>query len=57
MLRYAKVPIHMSGARTDLARLQPQLGEHTREILLECGFEPQRIDSWLAPGGPCHAQT
>lgn len=57
MLRYAKVPIQMSGARTDLARLQPQLGEHTREILLECGFEPQHIDSWLAPGGPCHAQT
>lgn len=55
-LRYAKVPIQMSGARTDIARLQPQLGEHTREILLECGFEADRIDPWLGPGGPCHPQ-
>ena len=54
MLRHAKVPLQMSGARTDVARLQPQLGEHTREILLECGFAAQRIAPWLEPGGPCH---
>ncbi len=52
-LRYPRVPIQMSGARTDISRLQPQLGEHTREILLECGFDQVRIDQWTAPGGPC----
>ena len=55
-LRYPKVPIQMSGARTDIARLQPQLGEHTRDILLECGFDAEHIARWTAPGGPCHPQ-
>ncbi len=52
-LRYPRVPIQMSGARTDISRLQPQLGEHTQEILRECGFDQARIDQWTAPGGPC----
>lgn len=52
-LRYPRVPIQMSGARTDISRLQPQLGEHTQEILRECGFDQTRIDQWTAPGGPC----
>ncbi len=52
-LRYPRVPIQMSGARTDISRLQPQLGEHTQEILRECGFDQSRIDQWTAPGGPC----
>ncbi len=53
-LRYPRVPIQMSGARTDITRLPPQLGEHTREILRECGFEDTLIDQWTASGGPCH---
>jgi crotonobetainyl-CoA:carnitine CoA-transferase CaiB-like acyl-CoA transferase len=52
-LRYPRVPIQMSGARTDISRLQPQLGEHTQEILRECGFDQSRITQWAAPGGPC----
>ncbi|MES2480549.1 MAG: CoA transferase [Pseudomonadota bacterium] len=52
-LRYPRVPIQMSGARTDISRLQPQLGEHTQEILRGCGFDQSRIDQWTAPGGPC----
>ena len=52
-LRIPRVPIQMSGARTDITRLPPQLGEHTREILLECGFDSGLIDRWTSQGGPC----
>ena len=56
-LRIPRVPIQMSGARTDITRLPPQLGEHTREILLECGFDPDLIDQWTSSGGPCCPAT
>ena len=52
-LRIPRVPIQMSSARTDITRLPPQLGEHTREILLECGFDAGLIDRWTSQGGPC----
>ena len=52
-LRIPRVPIQMSGARTDITRLPPQLGEHTREILLERGFDSDLIDQWTREGGPC----
>jgi crotonobetainyl-CoA:carnitine CoA-transferase CaiB-like acyl-CoA transferase len=52
-LRIPRVPMQFSGARTDIARLPPQLGEHTREILLERGFDAALIDQWTGPGGPC----
>ena len=57
-LRIPRVPIQLSGARTDITRLPPQLGEHTREILLERGFDAALIDQWTAKGGPCcHADS
>jgi crotonobetainyl-CoA:carnitine CoA-transferase CaiB-like acyl-CoA transferase len=55
-LRIPRVPIQMSGARTDITRLPPQLGEHTEEILRECGFDESLIARWTAEGGPCHPQ-
>ena len=54
-VRIPRVPIQMSGARTDITRLQPQLGEHTQEILLACGFESEVIEQWTAEGGVCRA--
>ena len=54
-LRIPRVPTQMSGASTDITRLPPQLGEHTQEILLECGFDCALIDRWTAEGGPCRA--
>ena len=54
-VRIPRVPIQMSGASTDITRLQPQLGEHTQEILLECGFDSALIEKWTAEGGPCRA--
>jgi crotonobetainyl-CoA:carnitine CoA-transferase CaiB-like acyl-CoA transferase len=44
----------MSGADTHVDRLPPQLGQHTAEILKECGFEDAMIEKWIAEGGPCH---
>ena len=54
-LRMARVPIQMSGARTDFKRLQPLLGEHSKEILQELGFDDSRISQWTAAGGTCYA--
>ncbi len=54
-LRIPRVATQMSGANTRIERLPPQLGEHTREILLECGFESKKIQEWLGQGGPCYA--
>ncbi len=53
-LRIPRVPIQMSGADTHVDRLPPQLGQHTAEILKECGFEDAMIEKWIAEGGPCH---
>jgi crotonobetainyl-CoA:carnitine CoA-transferase CaiB-like acyl-CoA transferase len=53
-LRMARVPIQMSGARTDFKRLQPLLGEHSKEILQELGFDDSRISQWTTVGGPCN---
>ena len=53
-LRIPRVPIQMSGADLHIDRLPPQLGQHTAEILKECGFEDSQIQTWIAEGGPCH---
>ena len=52
-VRIPRVPVQMSGARTDITRLQPRLGEHSAEILRECGFDADQIDRLTAEGGPC----
>jgi crotonobetainyl-CoA:carnitine CoA-transferase CaiB-like acyl-CoA transferase len=52
-VRIPRVPVQMSGARTDITRLQPQLGEHSAQILRECGFNADQIDQLTAEGGPC----
>ena len=31
-------------------RPPPRLGEHTDEVLAECGFSPQQIGAWHAEG-------
>ena len=52
-LRYPSVPFQMSGADASISRLQPGLGQHTEEVLLECGFDEQQVRLWMAPSGPC----
>ena len=55
-LRYPRVSFQMSGADTSIPRLQPGLGQHTEEVLIECGFDFQLVRQWTAPQGPCCPQ-
>ncbi len=43
-------PIHLQGASKRPARLAPELGEHTREVLRELGYSSARIEALLASG-------
>jgi len=45
------VPVRFSDSPADVRRLQPRLGEHGREILLEAGIRPAEIDAAAASGG------
>jgi crotonobetainyl-CoA:carnitine CoA-transferase CaiB-like acyl-CoA transferase len=38
------VPIRMTGFEPSVRRAAPMLGEHTREVLLQLGFEPAQVD-------------
>ena len=55
-LRYPRVSFQMSGADTSIPRLQPGLGQHTEEVLIECGFDLELVRQWTAPQGPCCPQ-
>lgn len=43
-------PITMSGTMTGVRHTPPRLGEHSRELLQELGYEPARISELLASG-------
>ena len=43
-------PFWMSGAEKRTPRLAPGIGEHTREILVEIGFDGSDVDAMLAEG-------
>ncbi len=50
-IRLMRHPVRGAGdSMTGLHRLPPQLGQHTREVLLELGFEPAQIDVLLRAG-------
>lgn len=50
-MRQVGNPIRMDGLRQGSVRLPPPLyGQHTREILLKFGYDPQQIDTWLEAG-------
>lgn len=44
------LPIHILGAGKPALRRPPRLGEHTREVLREIGYEPARIDALVRSG-------
>lgn len=49
--RFALFPVHAEGARgAKLRRGVPQLGEHTREILVELGFDDAQIAALVRAG-------
>jgi crotonobetainyl-CoA:carnitine CoA-transferase CaiB-like acyl-CoA transferase len=49
-LRMTRFPMTFSETPADVRRLQPRLGEHSREILEEAGYGQAEIDAMLASG-------
>jgi crotonobetainyl-CoA:carnitine CoA-transferase CaiB-like acyl-CoA transferase len=43
-------PLHFSETPTRIDRPAPLLGEHTREVLGECGYSAGEIDAFIAEG-------
>ena len=43
-------PLHFSRTPTEAARAAPLLGEHTREVLREFGYQDTQIDRFIAEG-------
>lgn len=43
-------PLKFDGHRAELRNAPPSLGEHTREILEEIGYSPERIDLLMRDG-------
>ena len=43
-------PLHFSATPTRVDRPAPRLGEHTREVLSECGYATSEIDALAAAG-------
>ena len=43
-------PIHLSETPARIDRPAPRLGEHTRELLRECGYDDAEIDAFAAAG-------
>jgi crotonobetainyl-CoA:carnitine CoA-transferase CaiB-like acyl-CoA transferase len=43
-------PVHFSATPTRIDRPAPRLGEHTREVLAECGYGDHEIDALIAAG-------
>ena len=49
-LRTVDTPVWLDGAEKVPARRPPELGEHTREVLGELGYEAERIEKLVADG-------
>ncbi len=49
-LRTLGSPIKMSATPTDASRRAPLLGEHTNDVLTECGFDADEIDALRRSG-------
>jgi len=48
--RVLACPLHFSRTPTEAARAAPMLGEHTREVLREFGYQDAEIDRFVAEG-------
>ena len=56
-LRMPANPVRMSASPPEVTRLQPTLGQHSAEILRECGYDEEGIQRLVAAGGACKADT
>ena len=57
LLRMPMNPLRLHASPPDITRLPPNLGQHSEEILRECGYDDARIESLLTPGGACAPAT
>lgn len=56
-LRTTGFPVHFEGTPVDVTRRHaPRLGEHTRELLHELGYTPERIEAMIEAGAAVAAQ-
>src|SRR3546814_4999147 len=46
-IRQARPPARFSASPAGIHRLPPRMGEHTREILEDAGYEPAEIDGLI----------
>jgi formyl-CoA transferase len=52
-LRFAASPVDLRASPMRMTRMQPRLGEHSAEILRECGYDELSIENLTAPNGTC----
>ena len=52
-LRVPRNPLQMSASPPEITRLPPNLGEHSVEVLRECGYDAANIEQLTSPGGAC----
>ncbi len=52
-LRMPANPVRMSASPPEVTRLPPTLGQHSAEILRECGYNETHIASLMNTGGAC----
>ena len=55
LLRFPANPVKLSATPGEMTRLPPTLGEHSAEVLRECGYDAAAIDRLMASGGACAA--
>ena len=49
-IRSMRLPVRWQRFKPDAARTAPTLGQHTREVLQQMGYEPLQVDAMLAAG-------
>ena len=52
-LRIPRNPLQLSASPPEITRLPPNLGQHSAEVLQECGYDTANIELLTAPGGAC----
>lgn len=56
-LRFAGAPMQLGVSPMRMTRMQPRLGEHSAEVLRECGYDDTTIERLTATGGACKARN
>ena len=52
-MRFPANPMKMSASPAGMTRLPPNLGQHSAEVLAECGYGQSDIERMTAPGAAC----